>query len=85
MAKKEIKLNQKETKVINLATEQDAKEVKISAKLTKEERERLVSFLKEFIDIFALSYQHMPRLDTDIVTYKFPLKEGYKPVKQKFK
>ncbi|XP_050877512.1 uncharacterized protein LOC127081282 [Lathyrus oleraceus] len=41
--------------------------------------------LREFMDIFAWSYQDMPGLDTYIVVHRLPLKEECPPVKQKLR
>ena len=35
------------------------------------------------MEVFAWSYEDMPRLDTDIVVHRFPTKEDCLPVKQK--
>jgi hypothetical protein len=51
--------------------------------VTTKERNRLVSLLQEYTDVFAWTYTDMPSLDTDIVVHKIPLIEGSKPVKQK--
>ena len=45
----------------------------------------LVTFLEEYQDIFAWSYQDMPGLDLDIVQHKLPLNPGSSPVKQKLR
>lgn len=49
----EIRPNQDEIEVINLGIEQEVKEVKTSAKLTKEDRKRLVSLFTKYLDIVA--------------------------------
>jgi hypothetical protein len=51
--------------------------------VTTKERNRLVSLLQEYTNVFAWTYTDMPSLDTDIVVHKIPLIEGSKPVKQK--
>lgn len=66
---REIKPSYETTKLINLRFDDELKEVKISAKLVRKERERLVALLKEFIDVFVWSY-------INIIAYKLPLKEG---------
>jgi len=69
--------------VINLGNKQEKKELKIGTLVTTEERNKLVSLLHEYADVFAWTYADMPGLDTDIVVHKIPLIEGSKPVKQK--
>ena len=46
-------------------------------------KSKLIDLLKEYMDIFAWSYQDMPGLDTDIVEHYFPLKPECSPIKQK--
>ena len=45
----------------------------------------LIELLKEYVYIFAWSYQDMPGLDTDIVEYHFPLKPECPLIKQKLR
>lgn len=67
--------------VINLGSEEDKKEFKIGALLSPEVKRQMISLLKEYVDVFAWSYQDMPGLDTDIVEHRFPLKLECPPVK----
>ena len=71
--------------VINLGSEEDKKEVKIGTLIHPEVKSRLIDLLKECVDVFALSYQDMPGLDTDIVEHHLPLKPECPPVKQKLR
>jgi ribonuclease HI len=69
--------------IVNLANEgKEPREVKIGTRCTIEQKEALITLLREFHEIFAWSYQDMPGLDTDIVVHKIPLKPECKPVKQ---
>ena len=68
--------------VINLGSEEDKKEVKIGALLHPEVKIRLIDLLKEYVDVFAWSYQDMPGLDTDIAEHRLPLKPECPPVKK---
>jgi hypothetical protein len=70
---------------VNLGTAEVKKEVKIGAALEASVKSRMVALLKEYVDIFAWSYQDMPGLDTNIVVHKLPLREGCPPVKQKLR
>ena len=70
---------------VNLGSEENVKEVKIGALLSPQIKEQLISLLKEYVDVFAWSYQDMPGLDTDIVEHKLPLKPECPPVKQKLR
>ena len=53
--------------MINLGTEKDPKKFKIGALLHPDMKRKLIKVLKEYVDIFAWSYQDMPGLDTNIV------------------
>ena len=48
-------------------------------------REELTALLKDYQDIFAWSYQHMPGLSSDIVQHRLPLDPECSPVKQKLR
>ena len=78
-----IQLYKEPLETINLGSEEEPKEVKIGALLHPDVKSRLTELLKEYVDIFAWSYQYMPGLDTDIVEHHFPLKPECLPVKQK--
>ncbi|CAL8988506.1 unnamed protein product [Prunus brigantina] len=54
----------------------------ISVHLTKEEKEILVSLLKEFRDVFAWSYDEMPGLNPNLVSHTLNIELGTKPVVQ---
>ncbi|XP_016752398.1 uncharacterized protein [Gossypium hirsutum] len=61
------------------------KEVKIRTCITEEVRRDLIKLLQEFKDVFTWSYQDMPGLSADIVVYRVPIKEEYKPIQQKLR
>ena len=78
-----IQLHEEPVERINLGTEQDKKEVKIGANLEPNIKQRLIQMLRDYVEIFAWSYEDMPGLDTDIVVHRLPIKGDYPPVKQK--
>jgi hypothetical protein len=82
---KVIMPHQEDLEVVNLGTEDARKEVRVGAALEDSVKRRLVEMLREYVDVFAWSYQDMPGLDTDIVMHQLPLKEGCSPVKQKLR
>ena len=59
--------------------------MKIGTSLSESTRKELIDLLKEYVDIFAWSYQDMPGLDTDIVVHRLPLREECPPIKQKLR
>ena len=78
---KQILPHQEVTKVINLGTEEERREMKIRTTLSPTIREKLIDLLREYSDVFAWSYQDMPGLDTDIVVHRLPLREECASVK----
>ena len=68
------------TKIINLGSDKENKEVKISTTLPKDTKKEIIRLFHEFADIFAWSYQDMPRLITEIVEHQLPLKLECKPI-----
>jgi hypothetical protein len=71
--------------VINLGSETDKKEVKVGASLANHVHSELVDLLREYVNVFAWSYQDMPGLDTSIVEHHLPLKPECPPIKQKLR
>ena len=53
--------------------------------LSESTRKELINLLKEYVDVFAWSYQDMPSLDTDIVVHHLPLREECPFIKQKLR
>ncbi|CAL9010937.1 unnamed protein product, partial [Prunus brigantina] len=56
--------------------------ISISVHLTSEEKEALVSLLKEFRDVFAWSYEEMPGLNPNLVSHTLNIELGTKPIVQ---
>ncbi|WRX14220.1 Reverse transcriptase domain - like 10 [Theobroma cacao] len=82
---KEILPHQELTEMINLENGEEKKEVKIGTSLSSDERQKLKELLREYVDVFAWSYQDMPGLNTDMVVHKLPLEPDCKPIKQKLR
>ncbi|XP_055803517.1 uncharacterized protein LOC129872597 [Solanum dulcamara] len=80
---KQYKPNQEETKAVNLGNDECMKETRISVHLIKAERKELINLLKEYIDIFAWSYDDVSGLSMDIVSHKLPINPDCSLVKQK--
>ena len=76
-----IQLHEESVEVVNLGTDEDTKEIKIGAGLENSVKERLVQMLRDYIEVFAWSYEDMPGLDIDIMVHRLPTKEGFLPVK----
>ncbi|KAF5932136.1 hypothetical protein HYC85_028307 [Camellia sinensis] len=65
----------------NVGTEKDPRLVQIRSTLCLKKRERLVTLLKDFKDIFTWSYEDMPGIDPEIVQHRIPLDPKARPVK----
>ncbi|GAU37187.1 hypothetical protein TSUD_30520 [Trifolium subterraneum] len=83
--KRIIQPHEEVIELINLGSEEEKKEIKIGASLEASVKERMIVLLREYVDIFARSYQDMPGLDPEIVEYHLPLKPECPPVKQKLR
>ena len=74
MEDKQILPHQKVTKLVNLGIDDEKKEFKIGTSLDSFVKKEITAILKEYADIFAWSYQDMPRLSTEIVEYQLSTK-----------
>ena len=74
-----------ETQPINMATDDEPKMIQMSNTLTTSEKNALVALLTEFKEVFAWSFEDMPRIDTDIVQHCIPIDPTMKLVKQKLR
>ena len=68
--------------IINLGTNESKKEIKM---VDNPEREALIQLFKEYVDVFAWSYQDMPGLDPNIASHKIPTFPEMEPKKQKLR
>jgi hypothetical protein len=69
----------------NIGTEKNPKFVKLSSSLSREQRVEYVELLKEFVDVFAWTYEDLRTYNTSIIEHKIPLKEEAKPFRQKLR
>ncbi|XP_059289897.1 uncharacterized protein LOC132043422 [Lycium ferocissimum] len=77
------KPNLDETEIVNLGDDEIVKETRISIHLEAERKQELLELLKQYVDVFAWSYDDMPRLSTDIVSYRLLTDPTRPPIKQK--
>ena len=80
MEDKQILPHQEVIELINLGTDDEKKEVKISSSLDPSVKKEIVDLLKEYADIFAWSYQDMSGLSTEIVEHQLPMRPECKPI-----
>ena len=59
--------------------------IQVGNTLTTSKKDALVALLIEFKEVFAWSYEDMPRIDTNIVQHYIPTDPTMKPVKQKLR
>ena len=71
---KQILPHKEEIEVINLGNGEDKKKVKIGTLLSLSVKEEIIILLREYVDVFAWSYQDMLGLSTEIVEHRLPLK-----------
>lgn len=60
-----------------MGTEEDSKDVRIGSTLEEDIKENIIKLLREYMDVFAWSYQDMSGLDMDIVEHRIPLKDYF--------
>ena len=70
---------------MNVGTAEDLKILKVRGNLSEEEKNGLKELLKEYVDIFAWSYNDMLGLDPLIVVHKLHTREEAKPKRQKLR
>ena len=59
--------------------------MKISKALSVEKRDKYIKLLKEYVDIFAWSYEDLKTYDNSIIQHKVPLNPNVKPFRQKLR
>ena len=69
----------------NIGSEVEPEMIRMSKSQSEKEKKKYISLLKEFVDIFAWSYQDLRTYDTSIIQDKIPLKPNTKPFKQKLR
>ena len=69
----------------NIGTKEQSRIVKISKALSMKQRDEYILLLKEYVDIFAWSYENLKTYDTSIIQHKVPLKPNVKPFRQKLR
>ena len=74
-----------EKEAINNIALEEGKEVKIGTLIANGTMRSLIELPQEFKDIFAWSYQDMPRLSTDIVVHRLQIRQECRPVQQKLR
>ena len=76
---REINPHQEEIELVNLGTDEERKEFKVSTCMLANIQEELIVLLREYQDIFTWSYQDMPGLNPEILLHRLPLKPESSP------
>ena len=77
------KPNLEETETINLGDLECVKEVKISIHLNGAQKEGLIYFLDEYVDVFVWEVGDMQGLSNDVISHKLQINTRFDLVKQK--
>ena len=70
---------------INLGNDKNSRLIKIGLTLNEKERKDLQELLMEFQEVFAWSYEDMPRIDPEIAQYHIDNNDHILPVKKKLR
>nr|GMD01378.1 Transposon Ty3-G Gag-Pol polyprotein [Ipomoea batatas] len=66
----------------NKGTPKNPQSIFISTLFSDEDEETYITLLKEYIDVFALTYKEMTGLDPKVVVHRLEVKKGCHPIKQ---
>jgi len=69
----------------NIGTQLEPKLAKLFNGFPSNYKERYIKICKDYVDVFACSYEDLKTYDLSIIQHKIPLKEGIKPFKQKLR
>jgi len=67
---------------VNLGSQDHPKLIFTSESLSLMEKEELIVFVREYIDVFTWNYEDMPGLDPQVAMHRLNIKPDTKPVKQ---
>jgi hypothetical protein len=67
-------INEGDAEDCNIGTPKYPKIIKLSRTLSLEVKERYVKLMKEFLDVFACSYDEMKVYGTSIIQHVIPIK-----------
>ena len=70
---------------VNIGTSEEPRMVKIGKKTPREEREQIISLLREYRDVLAFTYDELKVYREDVIQHTIPLKEEAKPFRQKLR
>lgn len=75
----------KDVKECNIGTYEEPKMIKLYKSLPPSQKQKYIELFREFVDVFAWSYEDLKSYDASIIQHKIPIKEDYNPFKQKLR
>ena len=69
----------------NIGTNANPKIIMLSKALDSKNKHKYITLMKEFLDVFAWSYEDLKEYDTSIIQHRIPIKENEKPFRHKSK
>ena len=67
--------NEEDMEDYNIETEENLKMIKLSKTLSPEVKQDYIKLMKEFLNVFAWSYDDLKVYDTKVIQHVIPLKE----------
>jgi hypothetical protein len=75
----------REVEECNIGTEEEPKMINLSKSLPPEKKLKYIEIFKEYVDMFAWSYEDLKSYDTSIIQHKILIKEDHKPFRKKLR
>jgi len=72
--KPNIEASGKEVEECNIGIEGKPKMIKVSKSLSPKQKHKYIELFKEYVDLFAWSYEDLKSYDTSIIQHKIPIK-----------
>jgi len=76
---------EKDVEEVNIGTTATPKMVKLSKALLPKTKDKYISLMASFADVFAWDYSDLKAYDTNIIQHTIPIKPNQKPFRQKLR
>ena len=70
---------------VNIGSAENPKMVKLSKALPPQVKEKYISLLSSFVDVFSWDYSDLKTYDTNVIHHTIPIKPNQKPFRQKLR
>ena len=77
--------NCEDVEEVNIGTEEQTKITKIARTLSPEAKQRYISLMKEYLDVFSWSYKDLKAYKTNIIQHTIPIKKDEMSFKYKLR